>query len=66
MRRLSRWGYETAYPRGTRNPRLKPDFRHYKLDEMGMAFTDNDEIEFYIKHGIDGACFNVAHSILQY
>ena len=59
------------YQKNLNNPHIKDcmewiDFRHYELDEIGMAFTDNNEIEFYIDYGIGGACFNVAHSILQY
>ncbi len=59
------------YQENLNNPHLKDcmewiDFRYYELDEIGMAFTDNNQIEFYIDYGIGGACFNVAHSILQY
>jgi len=62
---------QQEYEKDLNNPHLKDcmesiDFRHYQLDEMGMAFTDNNEIEFYIDHGIGGACFNVAHSYLHY
>lgn len=59
------------YQKNLNNPNLKDcmewiDFRHYELDEIGMAFTDSNEIEFYIDYEIGGACFNVAHSVLQY
>ncbi|GHA31689.1 hypothetical protein GCM10007103_11670 [Salinimicrobium marinum] len=42
------------------------NFRHYELDEIGMAFTENNQIEFYVDYEIGGACLNVAHSILKY
>jgi len=59
------------YQENLNNPHLKDcmewiNFRHYELDEIGMAFTDNNQIEFYIDYGIGGACFNVAHSVLEY
>ena len=62
---------QQEYQNNLNNPHLKDcmewiDFRHYELDEIGMAFTDSNEIEFYIDYGIGGACFKVAHSILHY
>ncbi|MGB5981265.1 MAG: hypothetical protein WBG46_03900 [Nonlabens sp.] len=53
------------------NPHLKDcmewiDFRYYDLNEMGMAFSENNELEFYFDHGIGGACFNVSFTIQKY
>lgn len=38
------------------------EFRYYKLDEFGISFTDNNQMEFNINYGIGGACFNVSSS----
>lgn len=62
---------QQEHQKNLNNPHLKDctkliDLRNYSLDEMGMAFTDTNEIEFHIDHGIGGACFNVAHSVLKY
>jgi hypothetical protein len=38
------------------------DFRHYKLNEFGISFTDNNQMEFNINYGIGSACFNVSSS----
>lgn len=59
------------YEKNLNNPHLKNcmewiDFRYYNINEMGIAFSDNNEIEFYINYGIGGACFNVSFSILNY
>jgi len=62
---------QQEYEENLKNPHLKDcmewiDFRHYTLNEMGMGFSDNDTLEFYINHGIGGACFNVSFNILKY
>lgn len=62
---------QEEYKKNLNNPHLKAcmewiDFRYYELDEMGMAFTYDNEIEFHVDYGIGGACFNVAHSTLKY
>lgn len=62
---------QQEYQKNKNDPHLKDcmewiNFRHYTINEMGMAFTNANEIEFFIDYGISGACFNVAHSILRY
>jgi len=62
---------QQEYEENLKNPQLKDcmewiDFRYYSLNEMGMAFSDNDTLEFYINYDIGGACFNVSFSILNY
>lgn len=38
------------------------DFRHYKLNEFGISFTDKNQMEFNIDYGIGSSCFNVSSS----
>lgn len=37
-------------------------FRHYKLNEFGISFTDKNQMEFNMDYGIGSACFNVSSS----
>lgn len=62
---------QQKYEQDVNNPHLKDcmewiNFRHYELDEIGMAFSDNNQIEFYVDYKIGSACLNVAHVILKY
>lgn len=44
------------------------DFRHYKLNEFGISFTNKNQMEFNMDYQLGSACLNVSVSsiILEY
>lgn len=58
---------KTEYESNSKIPEISDcmkwiDFRHYKLNEFGISFTNKNQMEFNIDYGIGSACFNVSSS----
>jgi hypothetical protein len=65
LERLINKKLKTEYDSNSENSEISDcmkwiKFRYYKLNEFGITFTDNNQMEFNIDYGIGSACFNVS------